>query len=830
MILDSFRQDVRVGLRVLIKEKTFCILAAIVLALGIGGVTTQFTVVNAFVLRGFSFPHPEELMTVGLVDPLANANQNNNGAGFIPSSQDYEDLRAAQQSFALMSAYINGSTINVTYKNNPQRYTGGYVTDEFFKILGVSPIMGRDFTADDNKPGAEKTTLLGYEIWQRDFGSDPSIVGQNVRINGRAATIIGVMPQGFKFPVSEQLWVPLYNEFPVKPREDPTGLGPQVVGRLKPGVSVDQVNAEFVGHAKRLAKDYPKTNGQFVTASVQPMINSFVGPQLRQTVYAMLGATVMVLLIACVNVMNMQFGRAALRAKELAIRGALGATRWRIMRQMLTESLLVATLGGVFGVALAYYAVSLLVGAIGNLPFPLPYWVRFDIDGTVLTATLAITLLATIFSGLIPAWLSARANPAEVMKEGGRGNSSRLVNAITRILVVCQIAFTAALLIGASLQVKSIRNQTTIDYGYDENGVYSARMGLFEGDYPTTEARQQFFAKAVRALRTNPAFEGAAMSDRFRMTFANFGQFEVDGQTYATDRDRPRGNTESVSDGYFSTMGLKILEGRDFTLDDSDARQPVAIVNASFAKKWFGKESPVGRRVRIFNAAQPQPWRSIIGVVPDTRMQGPFNQQTDSAGFYLPLLGVPPAPQFVTIVVRPHQGQRADTLAPALGTAISALDSNLPTYFGGTPARLHDEILGVNRITATLFTIFGVVAVVLSSVGLYGVMSFAVSQRTQEFGIRMALGANAARILRMVMTQGAWQLGIGLVIGAGSIGMLLKAAGSTNLQNFLFQVDALDPFIYTSVAALLATVAAASCFVPALRATRVNPMEALRTE
>jgi putative ABC transport system permease protein len=830
MILDSFRQDVRVGLRVLFKEKTFCILAAIVLALGIGGVTTQFTVVNAFVLRGFSFPHPEELMTVGLIDPLATANQNNNGAGNIPSSQDYEDLRAAQQSFALMSGYLNGSTINVTYKNNPQRYTGGYVTDEFFKILGVSPILGRDFTAEDNKPGAEKTTILGYEIWQRDFGGDPKIVGETVRINGRAATIIGVMPQGFKFPVAEQLWVPLYNEFPIKPREDPSGLGPQVIGRLKPSVSVDQVNAEFVSYAKRMAKDFPKTNGQLVSASVQPMINSFVGPQLRQTVYAMLGATLMVLLIACVNVMNMQFGRAALRAKELAIRGALGATRWRIMRQMLTESLLVATLGTVFGVVLAYYAVSLLVRAIGSLPFPLPYWVSFEIDGTVLAFTVGIALLATIFSGLIPAWLSARANPAEVMKEGGRGNSSRLVNVITRVLVVGQIAFTAALLIGATLQVKSIRNQTTLNYGYDESGVYSARMGLFEGDYPTSEARQQFFSRAVRALRTNPAFDGAAMSDRFRMTFANFGQFEVDGQTYVTDRDRPRGNSEAVSDGYFSTLGLKVLEGRDFTLDDTDAKQPVAIVNASFAKRWFGKESPIGRRVRTFNPAQPQPWRTIVGVVPDTLMQGPFNQQTDSAGFYVPLLGVPPAPQFVTIVVRPHQGQRAETLAPALGTAVSQLDSNLPTYFGGTPARLHDEILGVPRITAALFTIFGVVAVVLSSVGLYGVMSFAVSQRTQEFGIRMALGANAARILRMVMTQGAWQLAIGLVLGAGSVALLLGLIGGAALQNFLFRVNALDPFIYSAVAVLLSTVAAASCFVPALRATRVNPMEALRTE
>ncbi|HEX7516435.1 MAG TPA: ABC transporter permease [Chthoniobacterales bacterium] len=830
MILDSFRQDVRVGLRVLFKEKTFCILAAIVLALGIGGVTTQFTVVNAFVLRGFSFPHPEELMTVGLIDPLATDNQNNNGAGNIPSSQDYEDLRAAQQSFALMSGYLNGSTINVTYKNSPQRYTGGYVTDEFFKILGVSPILGRDFTAEDNKPGAEKTTILGYEIWQRDFGGDPKIVGETVRINGRAATIIGVMPQGFKFPVAEQLWVPLYNEFPIKPREDPSGLGPAVIGRLKPGVSVDQVNAEFVSYAKRMAKDFPKTNGQLVSASVQPMINSFVGPQLRQTVYAMLGATVMVLLIACVNVMNMQFGRAALRAKELAIRGALGATRWRIMRQMLTESLLVASLGGVFGVLLAYYAVGLLVRAIGSLPFPLPYWVSFEIDGTVLAATLAVTLLATIFSGLIPAWLSARANPAEAMKESGRGNSSRLVNVITRVLVVAQIAFTAALLIAASLQVKSIRNQTTLNYGYDDSGVYSARMGLFEGDYPTSEARQQFFARAVRALRTNPAFQSAAMSDRFRMTFANFGQFEVDGKTYVTDRDRPRGNSEAVSDGYFSTLGLRILEGRDFTLDDTDAKQPVAIVNATFAKKWFGKESPIGRRVRTFNPAQPQPWRTIVGVVPDTLMQGPFNQETDSAGFYVPLLGVPPAPQFVTIVVRPHQGQRADTLAPALGAAVSQLDSNLPTYFGGTPARLHDEALGANRIIASLFTIFGVVAVVLSSVGLYGVMSFAVSQRTQEFGIRMALGANAARILRMVMTQGAWQLVIGLVLGAGTVALLLGLMGGAALQNFLFKVNAHDPFIYTAVAALLTMVAAASCFVPALRATRVNPMEALRTE
>ncbi len=832
MFFESFFQDLRVGLRVLTKEKTFCFLAVTVLALGICGVTTQFTVVNAFVLRGFSFPQAEQLVGVGLLDPQATDNQNNNGAGNIPTAQDYLDLREAQRSFSMMVAYLNGSTVNVTYKNNPTRYTGGYVTEDFFRILGVSPVLGRDFTAADNQPGAEKVAILGHEIWQRDFNADPQIVGQAIRINGKAATVVGVMPKGFAFPVAEQLWVPLFNEFPAKPREDPTAQnnGPAIIGRLKPGVSLDQVNLEFVELARRLAREYPKTNGQLVSAKVQPLLNSFTGPQLRQTVYAMLGAVIVVLLIACVNVMNMQFGRVALRAKELAIRGALGATRARIVRQMLTESLLVALLGAAVGVLLAHWAVSLLVRTTNALPFPLPYWVSFTIDGPVLLFTIAITLVASVVSGLVPALLAVRASPAEVMKEGGRGNSSRLVNVLTRTLVIAQIALTAALLIAATLQIKSVRNQIHLNYGYDEASFYTARMGLFEGDYPTAQARQQFFVRALRELRGNPNFEAAAMTDRFRMTFAPFAQYEVDGESYVTERDRPRGNFESVSDGYFETVGLKLLEGRDFTVADSDASQPVAIVNATFARKYWGNASPLGRRIRVFNPAAPQPWRTIVGVVPDMLMQGPFNQQTDSAGFYMPLLGTEQVSQFATLMVRPHRGQRAETLATPLAQAVSQLDSNLPTYFGGTPARLHDEILGVNRITATLFTAFGVVAVLLSAVGLYGVMSFSVNQRTQEFGIRMALGADAARILRLVMRQGAWQLVIGLSLGVGAAAVLLGVIGRAAMQNFLFRVNTLDPVIYSSVAALLTAVAAAAILVPALRATRVNPIAALRAE
>jgi putative ABC transport system permease protein len=834
MILDSFRQDVRVGLRVLFKEKSFCVLAVLVLGLGIGGATTQFTVVNAIVLRGFSFPHPEQLMSVGLIDPKASDQNNNFGVGNIPTAQDYEDLKAAERSFSMMAGYLNGSTINLTYKNNPQRYTGGYVTEDFFKIVGVSPVLGRDFTAEDNKPGAEKVAILGDEIWRRDFAADPNIVGQSVRINGKAATIVGVMPPNFKFPISEELWTPLYNEFPPTPRGElligANNRAPAVMGRLKPGVTLDQVNAEFVALARHLAEDNPKTNQNYTSANVQPLLNAFTGVQLRQIAWAMLGAVILVLLIACVNVMNMQFGRAALRAKELAIRGALGATRWRLVRQMLTESLVVAVFGAVAGVLLAYWAVDLLARTIKAAPFPPPYWWQFTIDTPVLVFTVVITLVATIVSGLVPAFLSARGNAAEMMKEGGRGNSSRLVNTITRVLVVAQIALTAALLIAATLQIKSIRNQTKLEYGYDENALYAARMALMDGAYPSEDARREFFVRAVRALRANPQFESAAMTDRFRMTFAPSGQYEVDGQNYLTDRDRPRCNFESVSDNYFTTLGLKILEGRDFTVDDSDSNQPVAIVNASFARKYWGNQSAIGHQVRIFNPGKPQPWRTIVGVVPDTLMQGPFDQVTENAGFYMPLLGASPATQFCTIVVRPRAGQRAETLGPALSRAVTEIDSNLPTYFAGTPAQFHHEILSGNRVIATLFSIFGVVAFVLSAVGLYGVMSFSVNQRTQEFGIRMALGADAARIFRMVMTQGAWQLAIGLVLGAGGIALLLGVVAAAALKNILFKVNALDPTIYFAVAGLLTLVAAISCFVPARRATRVDPMIALRYE
>jgi predicted permease len=838
MIVETFFQDLRIGLRVLIREKSFCVLAVLVLALGICAVTTQFTVVNATVLRGFSFPDSHQLMDVQLIDPRQPGANNFNGR---ITAMDYEDMKSAQHSFTAMAGYMNGSTVNLTYRGTPQRYTGAYVTEDFFRILGVAPVIGRDFTAADNQPGAERVTLISHQLWERDFGRDPSIVGQAVRINGRSAVIIGVMPPKFNFPVNEQLWIPLYNEFPVRPRNDQAANNIAVLGRLRPGVTAEQATAEFTGIAANLARANPDTNKDVSAARIQPLINNFTGPQLRGLMFTMLGFCLGVLLIACVNVMNMQFARATLRAKELAIRSSLGATRVRLIRQMLTESLLLAAIGAALGVAGSYWAVDLLIAATGALPFPLPYWIVFTIDARVLAFTVGATMLAAVGSGLIPAWLASRASAADVLKESGRGNTGRLTTLLTRGLVVCQIFVTCILLVGSLLQLKSILRQQGIDYGYDTGAVYSARLGLFEADYPTPAARRQFFDRVLRQLRANPEIEAAAVSSRFRMTFSGNGAIEIEGRTYPKETDRPQVHFENISEGYFTTLGHRVAEGRDFTNEDDDLRLPVAIVNSTFARKFFGEASAVGRRFRtVGNNNTYGPWRTIVGVVPELRMSAPFNNNGGPAGeegIYLPLYAnvfgpapaALPAPQFATVVVRPRGGQPGDNAAAILRREMQAIDQNLPLYFAGTPRRLHDETLGQNRILATMFTLFGVVALILAAVGLYGVTSFSVSQRTQEFGIRMALGADNRNILRMVLAQGAVQLGLGLLAGLGAA-LTAALLASAAIQNFLFDVKPTDPVSYLVVLSVLTGISFLATFIPARRATKVDPMVALRTE
>jgi putative ABC transport system permease protein len=834
---ETFLRDIRIGLRILIKERSFCALAVIVLALGICGVTTMFSVVNGVMLRGFSFPTADRLASASFIDP---SSANFFGVNGQVSSMDFDELLPQQQSFEMMAAYLNGSTVNVTDNGKPQRYTGAYTTDKFFTILGTPPMLGRDFTAADNGPGAEKVAIIGYGIWQRDFGGSSQIVGKGVRINGKPATIIGVMPRGFAFPQNEELWLPLYSEFPPKPRKDPAAVNPSVIGLLKPGVSPDQANAEFTTLAARFAAAYPDTNKQFNTGRVEPLIKTFTPRPLRGTLLTMLGFCVGVLLIACVNVMNMQFARATLRAKELAIRSSLGATRIRLIRQMLTESLLVAGLGAAIGIALAYGSTSWLQATIRNLDNPPPAYITFDVDALVLAVTVAATIAAAVLSGLLPAWMSSRANANAVLRDGGRGTTSRSINAISRGLVVFQIVVTCVLLIGSLLQVRSILKQQTIDYGYDTDGILSARMGLMDGDYPSTDARRQFYDRLLRALRDDPEFDAVGFTSRFRMVFAGNGPIEIDGKAYANNQDRPQANFEQVTGSYFDVTNQKLLEGRTFNSDDLDAKLPVTVVNAAFARKHYGNGSPIGRRFRTMNSAgtSPGPWRTIVGVVSNVRMLGPFNNpNVDDSGFYVPFYSTafgpaPPTPfvsQFATVIVKPRAGQRPEAIVNALRREVNKADANLPLYFVGTPKRQIEVFVAQNRIIATMFTIFGAVAVVLASVGIYGVMSFSVNQRTQEFGVRMALGANDGTILGMVLKQGVVQIGVGLTLGFGLAFAIATVAG-TGIQNTLFGVSARDPLTYGSVALLVTLVSLVATLVPARRATRVDPMIALRAE
>lgn len=823
MFFESVYQDLRIGARTLIKDKAFTFLAGAVLALGICGVTTQLSILRGMLWRGLPLPASEQLMGVQLRNPkLPNADYEKG----IESS-DLAAFVATQQSFSDLAAYLDSSTVNVTIDGKVRRFTGGYVTHNFFSLLGVPPLLGRGFRKEDDQSGAERVTLISHTVWQREFGGTRDIVGRTFRMNGRAATIVGVMPAGFNFPVNEELWVPLYNEYPPKPRGDPHAVAAGVFGRLRAGVTAAQAKVEFDAIAKRLAHAYPKTNSDLVDVQIEPMGHTFLAPQMENMNHLMLGAVVTVLLIACVNVMNMQLARAALRTKELAIRGALGASRCRIVRQMLTESLVLASIGGAVGIALAFWTIDLLTSAlqVQGLAFPIPFWMRFSIDLPVLGGVMGVVLATVFLSGFVPAMIAARVNPSDVMKDSGRGNTNHLAGKITHLLVVGQIALTFALLVACALMVRSIINQQTVSFSYDTESVLTARVGLFEGDYPTPADRVAFFQRVERELRANPVFNYAALTSRFRMAVDGPAQYELDGNPIPNPGDAPRTNTEAISDGYFETLGLKPIEGREFTPTDTDARQPVTLINLSLATKHFGQQSPIGHRIRRVNPEGP--WRTIVGVVPDTLMQGPISMPggLDHAGFFVPLDFEPPA--FITIIVRGVG--RPETLVEPLQEQMAKLDPNLPLYFVGTPKVLLKESLAENYILAMLFSIFSLLGVAFSAVGLYGVMSFSVNQRIQEFGIRLALGADARTILHTVLRQGLRQLGAGIVLGLLVAAILLSLLKKP-IAALLFQVDPADPFVYTSVILLLGIVALAACLVPARRATQVDPMAVLRAE
>lgn len=832
----SSAHDLKVGIRSLAKERSFTALAVFVLAIGISAVTAQLSVVNSVLYHAFDFPNADRLVDARMVDPNNFTPTDFNS---IMSTKDFVEVQEIATSFEELAASISGSTVNIRYKGQPKRLTGAYITHNYFRTLGVKPEIGKDFRPEDDRTGAEKVVLLANSLWKSDFNSDPDIIGESIRVNGKVSTVVGIMPPNFNFPTREQIWIPLNTEFPVRERGDPGINFVNTLARLKPNVSIDQAQLEMDNIAQQFSQKYPDTNEQFSKGFVRPLIDEFTPGNLAGTILSMLGFCIGVLLIACVNVMNMQFARATLRARELAIRASLGASRIQLIRQMLTESLLLSTVGGLIGVSVAYWATSALDSHLHANTQQIPSWMIIQIDPKVLLLVLGAVVVSTLASGLIPALFASRTDVSDTLKEGGRGNTSKGALVVTRSLVVLQILVTCILLIGSLLQTQAIIRQQSLEYGYDTSSVLITRLGLMEGDYPETADRVDFYRKVLKTVEESEHFETAALTNRFRMVFSGDGPIEIEGREYVQNADRTFAQFESVTPHFFETIGVKLLEGRPFEEFDSDQRTPVAIVTESFVTSHFPTESPIGKRFRTTraNGTFAGPWREIVGVVSEVRMHGPFNSQDTFPGFYVPFFNnafgplndSPVAPQFGTIIARPRGNQDPLLFTQKIQELVNKVDPNLPLYFTETPQIALDNFTAQGRVVGNLFALFGIIAIILAAVGLYGVMSFSVNQRTSEFGLRMALGAGKSRILRMVFAQVAWQIGIGLLLGIAAA-LTISQFGGQGLSDSLFGISPRDPLTYSVVAIFLILTGLISTYAPARRATKADPMVALRAE
>ena len=801
----SLLKDLRHGARKLVHNPGFSAISVITLALGIGLTTTMFSIVYGALMRGLPFEHGERVVSIRRANPARDQKQ------LEVSLHDLADYRAQQRSFEGLGAFTNG-TMSVSGAEKPERFDGAYISANGFELIRAKPLLGRTFRPGEDAVGAPALVVLGYEIWQSRYGGDRGVLGRTVRVNGEPAEVIGVMPEGFEFPTSEKLWVPLRQPLPAK-RGD--GNDVFVYGRLKPGVSLDRANVEIAGIARRLATQYPESNRD-LTAFVEPYTKSFIGDEPTALLQTMLFAVFLVLLIACANVANLLLSQAAMRAKEVGICTAMGASRARIVMQFLVEPLAMAMVAAVIGVGLSFWGVELFNDAIASTDPP--FWIDIRIDGPILLFVLGITLFATFVSGVLPAIRASGANVNEVLKDEARGSSSFRGGMISRALVVFEIALSVGLLVAAGLTIKSVTRLRTIDFGFPTRSIFTARVALPETVYGDSAAQVRFFDQLYGRLGDIRGVEGYTLTGMLPVLGAPTQTFAVEGKAYARDSDYPETHYVTTYPGYFRTFQVA-LEGRDFGSGDTRTSEPVAIVSHTFATKHFGSANPVGRRFRLGDAKSTEPWRTVVGVVPDMWNDGLENEKPESV--YLPFAQSPQ--RFMSVTLR-TRGNPAAMTAP-VRALVTGLDPDLPIYFVKTLQERIDEESWFFRVFGALFMIMGAVALVLAAVGLYGVMAFNVARRTREMGVRMALGAQPRDVVRLIMRQGLIQLGIGLVLGSGLAFLLAKG-----LKVILFQVSFLDPVVVGLTFAVLIAAALVATLVPAMRATRVDPMVALRYE
>jgi putative ABC transport system permease protein len=701
---------------------------------------------------------------------------------------------------------------------NPERYDAGVVTTNLFGLLRVQPAMGRSFTETDVEPGAAPVVIIGHTLWRNRFASDPDIVGRTIRANGRPTTVIGVMPDGFGFPVQESLWLPLWAD----PLPYVRGSGPNYwgFGRLADGVSESQALAELEGIARRLASQYRASN-EGVRPLVAPFVEDLLGEEIVGLGFTMLAAVFGVLLVACANVANLLLARAARRVKETAVRTALGASRARVISLLLVEALVLATAGAVLGLGVAHVAVDWFNAAIRGSPHT-PFWLAVELDGTVLLFVLGITVVAALVAGGVPALQASGTDVHEVLKDDSRGSTSLHMGKFTKSLVVAEIALSCGLLVGAGLMIKTVANLREMDYGFATEDIFTARVALSANDYAAAGDVRTFYDELLRRMTNTAGVEAIALASSFPGMGAPGTRFALEGEAYESVRDYPIARFARVTPGFLAVLGVEPRQGRDFSVLDDANTMPVVIVNESFARKFAPGGDVVGRRLQM--ASGERPWRTIVGVVPDLVMNGRGRGgmlDDDAAGVYLPFNQSPA--RDMGIAMRTSGPPLA--LTAALRQELNALGPDQPLY--GVDI-LADAIESQNvfyRIVGSAFTTFGLAALLLAAVGLYGVISFSVSRRVHEMGLRMALGAQGRHVLVLILRQGVAQLSLGIAIG-----LMLAAVLSRLMELSLYDVAPWDPVVFTSVVLTLGITGIVACFVPAQRATRVDPIVALRAE
>jgi putative ABC transport system permease protein len=811
--MPTLLQDFRFGGRLLLRNPGHSLAAVLALALGIGLATAMFSIVYGAMMRGLPVPEAERILHI------ENANPSRDQPSLEIFLHDFLDIRDRQKSYEHLAGYYEG-TLNLSGDGGqPERFNGLFVSANGFDLLKVQPELGRGFLRGEDSPQAEPVAVISHGVWRSRYQGDPKVLGKAVRINGQPGTIVGVMPQGFAFPEETEVWTPLR----LDPMRTERGQGEtlEVMGRLGDGVTFEAARAEMVSLAKALAAAHPKTNAGR-EAVVKPWMEEALGEETARLLWTMLAACLFVLLIACTNVASLMAARASRRTREIAIRSSLGANRRTIVSQLLTETLLLSVLGAALGVVLAYWGVKVFNAAIaGTNP---PFWIRIAVDAPSLIFTLGVTLLATVFAGLLPALQASRTDVGEVLKDEGRGSSSLRLGRLSRVVVIGEVAFSCVLLIAAGLMVRSVVEVRNLDLGFDPANLFTARIALFESVYPKEADRVRFFQDLIQRLEAQPAVASVAATTNLPGGGSGLWEYRVEGRVYPEERDKPQARLAMVSPEFFNVYGAKALAGRSFGAEDNAGSLPVAVVNKTFATKVWPGEDPIGKRIRLEEEAGETnpPWRTVVGVVPDLQMAGIGPEQESPEGFYLPL--AQRCPGFVSLVARSRAGNPL-ALTSVVRQQIAVLDRDLPIYFVFSM----EEILARSRffpnLFGVLFAIFGVAALVLASVGIYGVIAFSVDQRTQEIGIRMALGAERRNVLRMILRQGMRQLLFGL--GAG---LLAAVFFSKLLASFLIGVQPRDPATFTLVSLVLATVAFIACWIPAQRAMRTDPLVAIRYE